>query len=208
MKILAFSGKKQCGKSTAINDLDLRIESLTVNVNFADKLKQIVAECFFGQTYFKEEMKEQVVCGKTGREWLQIVGTDWFRKANPDCWVNAFKATIQEYEYVASQEITYLVSDVRFPNEAKAIQDLGGHVIRLTRKPFDDKHESETALDDMPLKQGGTCCYFSPDEAIRILKDERRSNYSGFDAIIDNSAMSIDQQNETIWKLVTEKQWI
>ena len=40
---------------------------------------------------------------------------------------------------------------MRFPNEAKAIEDAGGTVIRLTRTVFDDQHSSELALDDYPF---------------------------------------------------------
>ena len=85
MKIIAFSAKKQGGKTTAVDGL---VDGLIlagksyIKINFADYLKEIVARCFFGEPEFREEMKWEIACGKTGREWLQIVGTDWFRKAN------------------------------------------------------------------------------------------------------------------------------
>ena len=41
-----------------------------------------------------------------------------------------------------------IIADVRFPNEAKAIEDAGGKVVRLTRRVREDNHSSEVALDD------------------------------------------------------------
>ena len=45
-----------------------------------------------------------------------------------------------------------IIADVRFPNEAKAIENAGGVVVRLTRKVSDDNHDSEVALDEYPFK--------------------------------------------------------
>jgi hypothetical protein len=59
----------------------------------------------------------------------------------------------------------------------KGIQDAGGKVIRLTRNIFgdSDQHPSETALDD----------------------------YEGFDFVLDNQKMSLQEQNEAVYnKLV------
>jgi hypothetical protein len=201
--IIALSGKKQSGKSTAVEDILKRVEHkpyMSKSVAFAGSLKRFVNAFFLAPLeqgepewdaeYFKN-LKHP--CGKTIRELLQIVGTDWCRNLWPDIWVEQWKYWIKqncsEYELI-------LVPDVRFVNEVKAIQDLGGHVIRLTRNPFpDDKHESETALDLVEA-----ICIGDPDGCY----DEK----TRFDAIIDNSAMSIEEQNEAVWKLVTERRWV
>jgi len=74
---------------------------------------------------------------------------------------------------------------------------LGGHVIRLLRCPFpDDKHESEIALDEIE-----SWSIHDPDGAAS-------GGVLYFDAIIDNQKMSIDEQNEAVWKLVNERKWI
>lgn len=50
----------------------------------------------------------------------------------------------------------WIISDVRFPNEVKAIEDRGGLVLRVVRnfgiEHPKDEHESETALDDHQFK--------------------------------------------------------
>lgn len=47
----------------------------------------------------------------------------------------------------------WIITDVRFPNEVKAIKDKGGIVIRVDRhnhpnEPYPSTHESEIALDN------------------------------------------------------------
>jgi len=67
-----------------------------------------------------------------------------------------------------------IIDDCRFPNEVKGVQRVGGRVIRLTRCPYTDIHKSETILD----------------------------NYTGFDAVLDNQDMTIEQQNKALYKLL------
>ena len=73
-----------------------------------------------------------------------------------------------------------IVSDCRFPNEVEAVQKAGGKVIRLTRNPFDDEHVSEKALDD----------------------------YEGFDCVIDNASMDMDQANKNLLDKLKEWGWL
>lgn len=85
----------------------------------------------------------------TPRMLLQQIGTDLFRnQLHPNTWVNA---TMSEYD---PKEPTnnypyWVISDVRFPNEAKAIKERGGILIKLIRDdaPISD-HSSETSLDN------------------------------------------------------------
>jgi hypothetical protein len=181
MKIIGFSAKKQGGKDTSVNYLVNKLGEMNVLVvRFADQLKNIVRLCFIPPDWdidFNSDMDKSRVlpCGKTVRAVLQVVGTDYFRTLWPDVWVNALANKLS-----ACVVDTVLIPDVRFPNEVKAIQEMGGKVIRFTRAPFADEHESETALD----------------------------GFEEFDAVIDNSQMSIPEQNEAIWTLLNEKGWL
>ena len=155
MKILGISGKKQSGKTTAANLLEdkLGYDYTTYRISLADELKIIVNKCFCeGHECFDTEEQKSIMlsCNKTVRDVLQLVGTDWFRSLDHDCWVRAYKKNIERAERKSAGEVFVITPDVRFPNEVGCIQKLGGHVIRLLREPFpDDKHESEIALDDM-----------------------------------------------------------
>lgn len=114
----------------------------------------------------------------TPRLLLQVMGTQIGRNIiHPDIWVNA---TMSEYKLqhfrtvktdgvFSHQEMMWpkwIITDVRFPNEAKAIKDRKGITIRINREikhqvealggrtdvpegyfPT-NQHESETALDD------------------------------------------------------------
>lgn len=83
----------------------------------------------------------------TYREFLQQLGTEVMRNLlHENVWVNAAMSDIDDKNVI--------FTDVRFPNEAQAIKDKGGVIIRINRYPpgcsskLMDEHESEKALDD------------------------------------------------------------
>lgn len=132
--------------------------------SFADSLKSICMNLFdipFKSLYGTDEEKNEVqehllwknVPGSkkkkgamTAREFMQFFGTDIMRKIHEPVWVNACINKIKK-----EQSEFAIIADVRFPNEAKAIEDAGGRVLRLTRKISEDNHSSEIALDDYPF---------------------------------------------------------
>jgi hypothetical protein len=77
------------------------------------------------------------------RDFLQKLGTDAMRNGlHPDVWVNALMADYDETS-------NWIITDTRFINEAQAIKDKGGIIIRVDRpgvSPVND-HSSETELD-------------------------------------------------------------
>jgi hypothetical protein len=203
MKIIGFSGKKQSGKTTAAEFLVEKWPTAHF-YSFADGLKRLVCDYFLNPaegydadyytTFTGEKIKNKKhLCGLTYRELLQRIGTDCLRGIWPDVWVAQYRYWIEQ---IGDKEI--ITPDVRFPNEVKCIQDLGGHVIRLLRAPFpDDCHESETALDEM--EERGTL-EFKPAVPQNWLRR--------FDAVIDNRNMTITEQNEAVWKLCQERKWL
>jgi hypothetical protein len=78
----------------------------------------------------------------TAREFMQYFGTDIMRKIYEPVHVNHTVNRI-----LAEQTQLAIIPDVRFPNEVKAIQDVGGKVVRLTRSNHEDTHSSECGLD-------------------------------------------------------------
>jgi dephospho-CoA kinase len=117
----------------------------------------------------------------TYRQLLQTIGTNLFRdQLHSNTWINALmkdyklddgivrepiskenKAkyppgqapTLQQY-YREPRYPNWIITDCRFPNEAKAIKDRGGILIRVNRPRYGNSmvalataHESETALD-------------------------------------------------------------
>jgi hypothetical protein len=81
----------------------------------------------------------------TGREIMQIFGTECIRNVFGNIWVSS---TLRRIKKVGKP--VNLVSDCRFPNEVEAIlEQPNGYVLRLLRDPCEsDSHSSETALDN------------------------------------------------------------
>lgn len=132
---------------------------------YAGKLKDIAShltgidiEDFEDQEFKKTKLDpEWNVHGMpmTVREFLQKLGTDALRDGlHTNVWVNALFA---DYRCVPADRApggwdcdNWIITDVRFPNEAKAIKDRGGIIIRIDRPGVIaiNNHPSEISLDD------------------------------------------------------------
>jgi hypothetical protein len=135
---------------------------------FADKLKHIAGyllgiepEDFEDQDFKRTPLPVEwwTPCDEglqpmTVRDLLQKLGTDAMRNGlHPNVWVNALMA---DYECVPADRApkgwdcdNWIITDTRFPNEAKAIKEKNGIIIRIDRpgcKPV-NAHPSETSLD-------------------------------------------------------------
>lgn len=103
----------------------------------------------------------------TVRELLQKIGTEAMRNnIHTDIWVNGLMSEYQEgfnWFYDGNEGFPdWVITDVRFPNEAEAIKRKDGLLIRINRDishfakiegdhyslPLPDNHPSETALDN------------------------------------------------------------
>ena len=99
-----------------------------------------------------------VMVAMSVRDFLQKLGTDGLRYGlHENTWVNALMSDYQKESYSGYvgdtrrdiPESKWIITDTRFPNEAQAIKDAGGIVIRVDRpgvKAIND-HPSETGLD-------------------------------------------------------------
>jgi len=125
------------------------------------KYKGMTVSEFTGMDWSWE--KDGEIVDYTFRQWLQLIGTDCMRNIiHPDIWVKSLFAdykyeekptgiTFNDDEHKVKVYPKWVISDVRFPNEADAIKDRDGIVIRINRPQKGknvDEHFSETALDD------------------------------------------------------------
>lgn len=113
----------------------------------------------------------------TGRDIMQLFGTDLIRQTFGNVWAEATVRRIRSKNKPLS-----VITDNRFPNEANTIIEQDNSlIIRLTRSPFGtvDVHPSESALDDY---------------------DWNRPKC----VVLDNANMTIDQQNAEIEKILDE----
>lgn len=160
--LIGISGKIGSGKDT-VAEIIQELNPSFQNKKYASKLKQ-VAGLLLGVDPVKFEDREYKQ-SKLGSEWgwvtfegkkkigrfdytvrkfLQALGTEAMREnLHVDVWLNALFA-----DYTDSQD--WVITDVRFQNEADRIKEMGGVLIRIDRPgPTPEKeHPSETALDN------------------------------------------------------------
>ena len=89
----------------------------------------------------KEKCEEKIF--RNTRELLQFIGTDLIREYCNDWHVNKVKEMI-----LNESNQNFVIDDVRFPNERKMIEELGGTLWFIVRPNFNtvSNHISETAL--------------------------------------------------------------
>lgn len=189
--LFAMSGKMGAGKDTIgdeiakfVEDKDFEVSKTSYAEPLRKEISEITIEVEFGVPIdeltdkyktTEEEIYRLVelidgysIYEKTAetRRAMQYWGTDVRRKQNPNYWVNK---TVQAVLDSINSGISIYVTDVRFPNEADAIVDLGGKLIRLEvptsvradrigsrdgNRPTEESlaHSSETGLDNYTFK--------------------------------------------------------
>lgn len=163
--LIGISGKIGSGKDTAAELFQELYPGANFEIKkFAGKLKQIATmltgiptekfeEQEFKQTYLGKEWSKFTTSGEFGdivteekmtvRDLLQKLGTEAMRVGlHENVWVNA---TMADYNV----EKNWIITDVRFPNEAWAVKQKG-ILIRINRDnlPVSSNHPSETSLDN------------------------------------------------------------
>lgn len=156
--ILGLHGKMGAGKNTAAARIALYSPLPVVEVSYAAKLKESAA-ALLGCTvehleaWKNDERVQIIVCdhigpmfyeGQTARAFLQRYGTEAHRDVfGEDFWLDAALPRDRDYS-----RALYVVTDVRFPNEAQRVRDLGGMVVKIIGPRSDTgAHRSEQDLD-------------------------------------------------------------
>lgn len=108
----------------------------------------------------------------TAREVLQFVGTDIFRRMYEPVWVNLLMNKIK-----IDSPLVAVIADCRFDNEAQAVKDADGIIVRLTRRPTRDNHASEDGFKE----------------------------FSAFDLVLDNESLDIKTANQQLLEFLVQK---
>lgn len=143
MKIIAFCGPAGVGKSTAAQYYLTRGYT---KISFADPLRRMLAALTDVENGYNERKNEPrwELCGKTIRQALQTLGTEWGRGLiGEDLWLRQFQQTVEDHPHKH-----WVVDDCRFDNEASLIRKLGGVVVRVERPGFEfvGGHASEAGI--------------------------------------------------------------
>jgi hypothetical protein len=152
--IIAITGHKFSGKSTVARLLHNATGYQVVS--FADKLKDItciLSGCTREQLEDYDFKENELVpdylrpyCGNskkpTFRAFLQYFGSEVMRGVNDNIWIDCTLSNCGK---------DAIISDCRFPNEAKAVKARGGIVIKVVRPDVkaSDNHQSETLIDEI-----------------------------------------------------------
>jgi hypothetical protein len=174
--LIGFCGLLGSGKDTAAGVLMEEPYGFQ-RLSFASSLKDVVAALFGwdrgrleGVTPEDRAWREEPDVwwsqrlGKpiTPRSMLQQIGTNCLRQfLHDDIWI----ATVERTIAMAPPGSRFVISDVRFPNEVKAIEALGGIVVRVQRgelpswwdaaakgEEVQGVHLSESALASVELR--------------------------------------------------------
>jgi len=149
--ILGISGKAKAGKDLLFSSAE---KGGFKKLSFAAELKRKVREDFDLTTEHTDGWLKETPCSRINnlapRQLLIDLG-NLYRKYADDYWIK------RAFEHIKPPQ-NYAFTDVRYWNEAEAIRNHGGLLIRLERHPDRDSlvseetknSVSETALDKYP----------------------------------------------------------
>jgi hypothetical protein len=157
--LLAFTGRKGAGKSTATAHC---VENGYFELAFAEPLKQLVITLFGidPKWVYDPEFKEVKIPGLevSGRELCQAIGTECFRDALPralpqlrlrggSIWIHALLADLDRRRERGDSR--FVVSDCRFEDEYCALRHAGFHTLEIARPEL-----AENAFSTHASEQG------------------------------------------------------
>jgi len=152
LKLVAFTGPAGAGKSSAAKAL-VEDEGWRL-VKFADPLKSMLRALYRFvdvpddgiEARIEGRLKEVVdpiLMGLSPRHAMQTLGTEWGRDAmHPDLWVTLWKRRAWQ---LMDRGVGVVVDDCRFANEAAAVRELGGLIVRINGRSqgLSAEHPSE-----------------------------------------------------------------
>lgn len=133
--VIGIQGMLGCGKSTV---RDILVKEFGAQwVPMSGPIKWMLAGLGLSEEQLYGSQKEEpsdLLCGKTTRYGLQTLGTEWGRELiGPDIWMNAVRHRILEQARGREDALFVVVDDVRFPNEAAMVEELGGQLWTVRR---------------------------------------------------------------------------
>ncbi len=150
-RLIAFAGRAGVGKSEASR---LLINRDFVQTKFAGPLKAMLTTMYEFSGLDPEDITERlegklkeepdhILGGTSPRRAMQTLGGEWGRDmVRNDLWVSLWKRDAQRK---LNAGLSLVVDDLRYPNEADAIRELGGEIWMIegtTRRHVPD-HPSE-----------------------------------------------------------------
>ena len=149
-RVIGLTGLKRSGKSTLARELGVLGYE---NVAFADPLRDLAYR--FNNYIDGTGCRMQDVIDEYGWEYakdtypevrkiLQFLGTEVVREVKDTHWVDQMR------EKICGSDQRFVVSDIRFDNEADVVRECGGIVVEILRPGYVqpvDTHSSEAGVE-------------------------------------------------------------
>lgn len=144
-RLIGFSGRARAGKSTAAKFL--QASHGYTKMSFADPIRLMLSIIIPDFHSIPDSLKEtpmDELCGKSPRQAMQLLGTEWGRDLIGDqLWA---RASMRRASAVIEGGGFAVFDDVRFQNEVDGILSLGGIIVEIIRPQILEKvaaHSSE-----------------------------------------------------------------
>jgi len=197
--LIGFGHRRRRGKDTCCDYIVDRCKEFHpderpfIRDSFAHSLKEGIGKGVFGlsdeQVHTSLKKEVDPYWGMTPREILQKAGTEAMRNVfGGSIWVKTLMRRIE------SREESTVISDVRFRNEADAIREAGGFVIRIDRAI---KHDPE--IDDHPSEKD-LSIYYGWDYVIKNV-NSFSTLYSQVEEVLSKifERVNLNEQIEEQW---------
>ncbi len=152
--LIGLTGHARTGKTTAANHL--ASEHGFETYAFATPLKEGVAAIFgLNVEDLDGDAKEELIpwLGRSPRQLMQLLGTEFGRDMiSANLWVDLAEQNLDALAELVPHATGFVISDVRFENEADYIRKRGGLVVHITRSDAPDvsPHLSELGVAAQP----------------------------------------------------------
>ena len=133
--LIGLTGHARTGKTTAANYLasEHRFETYA----FATPLKEGIATMFnLGAEDIEGPGKEHPIAwlGRSPRQLMQLLGTEWGRDMlSASIWIDLAEQNLSNLAELYPEASGFVISDVRFENEADFVRKHGGLIIHVQR---------------------------------------------------------------------------
>lgn len=154
-RVIGLAGPKYAGKDTAANLLEGVLSAAGISyrrIAFSDPIKRMLQTMLsdMGISWsglHDPKRKEEIIpeLGVSYRHLMVTLGTEWGRDLiNRELWLQPVRHVCE----TLPQDMVLVITDVRMPNEAKLIEDLGGEVWEVYRPGanYSTEHVSESGL--------------------------------------------------------------
>jgi hypothetical protein len=153
--LIGLAGRARVGKDTVASYLAAHLT--LISYAFADPLKQALAGLFSLTAAQLEGAEKELPLewlGKSPRELMQLLGTEWGRDlVHPQLWLLLAERNLQAMAELNQDMQGVVIRDVRFDNEADWVRSKGGVIVHITRPDASvvADHVSESGVTVWPL---------------------------------------------------------